>query len=55
MKRRKGRMNILIMITIIVIIDLLFVGYNSLTKRHKSSAPASNAIVRVVTTNHSSL
>jgi FtsZ-interacting cell division protein ZipA len=55
MKRRKGQMNILIMIAIIVIIDLIFMGYHAMTKHQKSGAPAPNAIVKTITSNRATL
>lgn len=48
-------MNILIMIAIIVIIDLIFMGYHAMTKHQKSGAPAPNAIVKTITSNRATL
>lgn len=50
MHRKKGRMNLLIMLIIIVVIDLLFIGYQSVTKHDKESSHTSNMTTYIVKT-----
>ncbi|MGF2385256.1 hypothetical protein [Lentilactobacillus otakiensis] len=55
MNKRKGRMNLLIMIIIIVVIDLIFLGYQHVNKDSKKSSSAISPVRVSVVLQHSPL